>query len=364
MSVGKRKDRGGKWYIHIKMKLPDGAVHEERRLSPVQTKRGAERYERQRREEILNPTPVRIDAPTLAEFWGEYVGYAETNRKAATVLAKKSMMRLHLLPVFGSRKLDEIDRRSLESYKVRKAKEGLAAKTINNQLTALRSILTTARDWGQVEQLPVFEWLKTEKPDFDFFDFDEAERLIAGADPGLWQTMVLVALNTGMRFGELMAWRWDDVDLQARRMRVARNWSAGVISSPKGGRPREAPLNSRVVAALKSWRHLRGELVFCREDGSMIPHAQMTRPLWRACRRAGLRRVGWRVLRHTFASHLVMRGVPLKAVQELMGHATMDMTLRYAHLSPNVSRDAVEALCGDQDHHRSTKRSFGDKVLG
>jgi site-specific recombinase XerD len=62
------------------------------------------------------------------------------------------------------------------------------------------------------------------------------------------------------------------------------------------------------------------------------------------CKRAGLRRIGWHALRHTFASHLVMRGVPLKAVQELMGHATIEMTMRYAHLSPDVRRSAVQML--------------------
>src|SRR5712672_1495501 len=67
-------------------------------------------------------------------------------------------------------------------------------------------------------------------------------------------------------------------------------------------------------------------------------------PIWRACKRAGLRPISWHVLRHTFASHLVMRGVPLKAVQELMGHATIEMTMRYAHLSPDVRRSAVQLL--------------------
>jgi integrase len=69
-------------------------------------------------------------------------------------------------------------------------------------------------------------------------------------------------------------------------------------------------------------------------------------PLWRACRKAGLRRFGLYVLRHTFASHLAMRGVPFKAVQELLGHSTMDMAMRYAHLSPDVGRDSVRLLDG------------------
>lgn len=63
-----------------------------------------------------------------------------------------------------------------------------------------------------------------------------------------------------------------------------------------------------------------------------------------ACRKAGLRQVGWHALRHTFASHLAMRGAPLKAIQELLGHATIQMTMRYAHLSPDVSREAVRLL--------------------
>jgi site-specific recombinase XerD len=67
-------------------------------------------------------------------------------------------------------------------------------------------------------------------------------------------------------------------------------------------------------------------------------------PIWRAYKKAGLRPARWHVLRHTFASHLVMRGAAMKAVQELLGHATIEMTIRYAHLSPEARRDAVSVL--------------------
>jgi site-specific recombinase XerD len=76
----------------------------------------------------------------------------------------------------------------------------------------------------------------------------------------------------------------------------------------------------------------------------MLTKGECKHPLWRACKRAGLRRIGWHVLRHTFASHLAMRGKPMKVIQELLGHATMEMTMRYAHLAPAVHRDAVAAL--------------------
>jgi site-specific recombinase XerD len=84
--------------------------------------------------------------------------------------------------------------------------------------------------------------------------------------------------------------------------------------------------------------------VFCTIDGEMIKYTELRHPLWRACRKAGLRPVQWHACRHTFASHLVMRGVPLKAVQELLGHSTIQMTMRYAHLAPEVTRDAVNLL--------------------
>ena len=87
-----------------------------------------------------------------------------------------------------------------------------------------------------------------------------------------------------------------------------------------------------------------GGLLWPGEGGRNLKRGEAKWPLYRACMRAGLRRVGWHVLRHTFASHLVMRGVPLKAVQELLGHEDIATTMRYAHLAPGVTRDAVLLL--------------------
>ena len=111
------------------------------------------------------------------------------------------------------------------------------------------------------------------------------------------------------------------------------------------------------VVALKAHRHLRGAFVFCDATGAYLKNDTCRNAILRASKRAGLRPIGWHTLRHSFASHLVARGVPLKAVQELLGHATIEMTMRYAHLSPDVKKDAVRALEG---HTGGTWRGTGE----
>jgi integrase len=224
-----------------------------------------------------------------------------------------------------------------------KSPKTLSGKTINNVLTVLRRMLVVARKRGLIESVPDIEWLKSERPEFDFLDFNEAERLLAGA-PGEWRTMILTALRTGMRHGELIGLRWEDVDLVAGRITVRQNVVDGKVGTPKSGKPREIPLGVEVRTALKEQRHLRGPFVFCGASGELLGTVDTRHPLWRACKKAGLRQIGWHALRHTFASHLVMRGASMKAVQELLGHSSIQMTMRYAHLAPEVVNETVRLL--------------------
>jgi site-specific recombinase XerD len=134
-------------------------------------------------------------------------------------------------------------------------------------------------------------------------------------------------------------------DLAAKRIRVKRSiLDDGHETTPKNHRVRDIPISSELQAALKRHRHLKGDLVFCNNDGSVLTRFQMRSVVPRACRLAGLRRVQWHVLRHSFASQLVMAGKPLKPVQELLGHSTIQMTMRYAHLAESTLIDAVESL--------------------
>jgi integrase len=187
------------------------------------------------------------------------------------------------------------------------------------------------------------KWLRVPPPPFDFFTFEEADRLIAAASPET-RPMVVTALKTGLRVGELLGLRWQDVDLKAGRLVVRQNIAREEVTTPKNHRSREIPLGDLVLGELRAHRHLRSKYVFAKPAGTRLTKKEAEGRLERDLKRAGLRHIGWHALRHTFASHLVMRGAPLKGVQKLLGHSTMEMTMRYAHLSPDARRDYVLLL--------------------
>ena len=347
-----RRKASGKWYFRRSVRMAGGIV---RRIFGMpeafglpNTRVGAVEAERCAVTALLegrDPHPVAPSSViTLAAFAPTYLEHSDAKNKARTVDSKRQILRDHILPRLGSTPLDQVTFAAIEDMK-HAALETLSAKTANNVLTVLRRLLELARRRGVIEAVPDIEWLRAAQPTFDFLDFAEADRLVAAAD-GEWRSMVLVALRTGLRQGELLGLQWADVDLVAGRLTVRRSRSRGHATTPKSGKARDIPLSPSVVAALKAQRHLRGDYVWCDEAGRPLPSGSCKHPLYRAARRAGLRRVGWHVLRHTFASHLAMRGVTLITIRDLLGHATMTMTLRYAHLSPEVSREAVTLLDG------------------
>lgn len=335
------------WFVDIVFEHANGRVERIRKKSPIQTRRGAEQYEREVRQALLSGTYNKQEekkrVPVLVDFAKQYLTYAKVNNKPSTYDAKLRIMERHLIPAFGRLPLDRIGAYEVEAFKAAKLESGITPKTINNILTVLGRMFSLAVEWGSLQRVPPMKWLKAPRPTFDFLSFDEADRLAAAADVE-WRVMITLALNSGLRRGELLALRWEDVDLVAGRLMVRRNVWRGHYGTPKGGRTREIPLNEKALQVLRAHRHLRGELVFCKESGKPLSNLMCRSAIIRACKKAGLRHVGWHTLRHTFASHLVMRGVPLKVVQELLGHATVEMTLRYAHLSPEVTRDAVKVL--------------------
>lgn len=348
-----RDPDSGKWRYRKRVRLPDGTRERIKGTPLVNTKAAAESAEREHIERLLeecrNPgstTLSKKEVPTLQEFKIEFMAtYVQANNKPSERMSKEYMFKHHLLPALGRRRLDEIATRDIEKLKAKKLAEGLAPKTVNNMLSCLGKTLRYAAENEIIDKIPRLRFVKVFDKPIDFLDFEEYERLMeaAKADPETYPA-ILLAGDAGLRMGEVRALKWEDLDLVARRVVVQRTDYRGYMGSPKGGRLRRIPLTKRLCAALKAARHLKGPWVFCDMDGKMWSRGEADTPLRRAYRKAGLRKIGWHTLRHTFCSHLAMRGAPVRTIQELAGHASLTTTMRYMHLTETAAESAIDML--------------------
>jgi integrase len=293
------------------------------------------------------PAPPRKEVPTLEEFRDRFLdGYARANRqKPSGIAAKETILNVHLVPILGSKKLDAIT--TEEVQRLKHQLQDRTPKTVNNVLSVLNVMLKKAVEWGAIERMPcTIRLLPIPKPSAGFYDFDPFERLIEAArssDPNGY-LVVLLGGEAGLRCGEMMALEWQDVDFQKRQICVQRSEWKGHVTVPKGGRLRYVPMTVRLAAALRENRHLRSPRVLCQRDGSTLSADAVKHQVERAARRAQLKENGVHRLRHTFCSHLAMRGAPARAIQELAGHKDLSTTQRYMHLSPAAIEGAIRLL--------------------
>lgn len=288
--------------------------------------------------------PKKGKHTTYSDHWAAYLKDGCSGEKPSTLASKKGIYQTHLGPAFGETKLGKIDVRAIDSLRA-SLLANRSPKTCNNVLSVFRDSLQWAVRWGLLTKVPEIEWAKKRTPEFRFLDFEETPALVEASksDP-LTHTMVVVGLHAGLRIGELRALRWVDVDLRSSKLHVRQSAWKMIVGLPKSGKPRTLPLTSTAREALRAHQHLKGELVFSDREGKMLAYSTTLDALTRATKRAKLVGIGWHTLRHTFASHLVMRGVSIKAVQELLGHADLKDTMRYAHLSPSHIDGAVLVL--------------------
>jgi len=223
---------------------------------------------------------------------------------------------------------------------VRKIRKGestverrLSAAAVNRPLALLRHLLRLAHEeWEVIKVVPRIRLEKEPQGRLRWLTQEEITRLLdvsAKSRNKELRAAVIVALNTGLRLGELLGLTWEGVDL-----------SRGVIrlEVTKSGRRREVPLNAESYDGLVSLNPKKSGRIFSTQSIRKAYESAVTN--------AKLDDVNFHTLRHTFASWAVMRGVSLKELQELLGHSSVAMTMRYAHLAPERLRSAVTRLEG------------------
>ena len=323
----------------------------------------------------IDPAASRkaVKAESLQVFIDQIYGpWVKTHRKAGE--ATLSRIKVNFLEIM-KKPLSDLNPWLIEKWRVERLKGGLKPVSVNRELSALRSALSKAVEWGLLEVHPLAK-VKPFRTDrrgvVRFLTEDEEIQLREALDyrqetirvernnanhwrrerdypmlPDLeaqpfvdhLKPLVVLSLNTGLRRGELFQLRWENIDFILATLAV-------IGATAKSGNTRHIPLNMEALQTLRAWSEQQGMpgrgLVFSGKGGG--PLVDIKKAWKNLLIHSEIENFRWHDLRHHFASKLVMVGVDLNTVRELLGHSDITMTLRYAHLAPHVKAAAVEKL--------------------
>ena len=356
------KARGASWWA--KYRLPDG-TQVKRKIGPAWTGRGrpaeghftkrlAEDWLHDRLEELRHESvessstrATPAESVTFAEAAAEYLRFAEQDRgcKPSTVRGYCNAIKVHLLPVFGEMKLENITVREIERWRagmssVRVERE-LSNKTKNNLLVLMHAIFRRAVKLYGLRGNPVANvdrFRVRSSGDIQVFSPEEVWALVRAAKSEADAAIFLTAAFTGLRRGEILGLRWRDVDFTGSTIRVRASYAAGTLTTPKSGKVRAVPMAPDVASALAKLGD-RGrytgddDFVFAGEAGLPLDGDALSSRYRDALERARLRPLRFHDLRHTFGTRMIAKA-DIRRVQEWMGHADIQTTMKYLHYAP------------------------------
>jgi integrase len=291
----------------------------------------------------------------------------EQTRRPATIAEYESVCRVHLKPHLGRIKLRDLKAAHVQAMLTRMREEGCAGSTLRRLLAILGAALNQAVRWQLLTASPMTGVEKpknTKKKERQSLTAEQTRRLFDAAKAwrgGRLHPVMVLAVATGMRQGEILGLMWEDFDTDRGTLTVQRTLHrerGGYSHGPtKSGKPRVLELDSRLVALLQAHRRRQLEErmaasewtdtghIFTTPEGRPIHRAVLYQSFKRLCRREGLPDVTFHELRHTAATILAQRGAHPNTVQDILGHSDVTTTLRtYTHAWPHRHRDAATKL--------------------
>jgi len=274
---------------------------------------------------------------TFGEMMEKYLTEYSPTKAPKTHMRDKSLAS-HLNRFFEHYKLPEITPKDIYAYKVEREKEGAAPKTINNELVLMGHAFNLAmREWidsnpvGRISKEKVINeivrWLTSDE-----------ERKLLEASPDWLKEIIVFAINTGLRQGEILALTWNRVDFTGKTL---------TILEQKNKSKDTLPLNMNAMGILigrDKVRSIKNRFVFYNGNGNIIDRGNLSRTFRSAVKKAGIEKFRFHDLRHTFATRLIQNGVDIYTVQRLGRWKTIQMVLRYAHHHAESLRGGVEIL--------------------
>jgi len=362
--VGENKKGSGIWYIFIAR-----PGQPRKKVKVGKDKRLAERVAEQTRAELLvgklgiakdEAKPFR----EYAEIWKATVLPATC--KPSTQTDYKSILKNHILPVFKDRPIDKIKKMEVKTFLLGKLNDGYAQSTVTHIKNALGGILNLAVDDEAIPGNPAHRLGKifsdkinqpAKVVPLSRADLSTLLNAFAEKQPEYYH-LILTLARSGLRIGEALALKWDDLDFDDRFIHVQRNFSRGEIQLPKNGKSRNVDMSNQLAEALrklsttrkaqtlKNGWHKLPEWLFINSKGNPVNKDNFRNRIFNPLLdELEIRKIRIHDLRHTFASHLIEAGWPMAYVRDQLGHHSIKVTVDiYGHLSPEGNKAAVNSL--------------------
>lgn len=310
--------------------------------------------------------PVAVERQTVAQFFERWL--ADTiapNRRAKTYRSYEQIARCHLIPDLGRVQLAKLEPQQVQALLKRKQAEGLSSRTVAYIRAVLRQALNQALRWGLVARNVA---ALVEPPKVEHFRITplspaQATAVLETAKGERLEAVYRVALSLGLRQGEALGLRWEDIDLEGRTLRVtvalqAVNGTLTLVAPKTDNARRTLPLPLALVAALRAHRARQAEerlklgehwhdhgLVFCTRFGTPIHPRNLVRSFHSLRERAGVPHLRFHDLRHSCLSLLAAQGIPARVAMEIAGHSDIRLTQNvYTHVYDEAKQQAAEAM--------------------
>jgi site-specific recombinase XerD len=324
------KRSNGYWYVDFTI---DGRRIQ--RSTKAKLKKEAIRYLDKLKEGKINLTSV-----SLSKFLIEFEEYSRTNKAPSSTYNDLRALG-HFIKFVGDRKLESIKPNEIENFKTTRLKT-VSRATVNIDLRACKAAFNVALQWGYIKNNPfrMVKQLREVQQPRKYLRQDEIQKLLECTQQQWFFDVILFALNTGCRRGEIINLQWANVDFLKQQLYIE-NTSEFTV---KGGVGRVMPINENIMAMLRQKTH-SSEYVLTNANGQKLHPPYVSRSFKRIAINAGLDpKFHFHHLRHTFATTLIQQGVPIYEVQKLLGHSKVSTTEIYAHMNVDTLRSSVAVL--------------------
>lgn len=287
-------------------------------------------YKQVQKEEPLKP-PVHSSIAVMTPMFFEY---CEMHKALKTTRDIKSCFNNHILPVLRNIRAESINLAHFHQYKKKRLEEGGSSRSINKEIAYIGSFYKWGKQHGYLSGLPFrIERLPYKRPIPNILSFDEIVRFIKAATPDIYRVLFLTIYNLGTRFDETKNIRWENIDTENRTITV----------KGKGNKERRLPYGSWLHEELLRLSPKKGYIFASKRTERPIQDTR--KAIQRAKKAAGItKRIHPHLLRHSFATHLLDKGVNLRIIQGLLGHSQIQTTEWYTQISIEAKRDASNTL--------------------